>query len=556
MLDIKNIIQKELLKLSLDLKDVVFEHPKVLAHGDYSCFVKDPSIKLTDLPLSNIKHEYIEKVSVVGRFINIHLSKKFFADTVKEVLEAGTHVGKNKKLAGEKIIVEYTDPNLFKEFHIGHLMSNTVGESLARTMEWSGGAVKRACYQSDVGLNVAKAVWAMQKLSGEMPTDAEKLKEKVAFLGKAYVYGSRAYEEDENFKKEIDALNKVIYEKSSLEINKLYDWGREVSLKHFEEIFGILDTKFDYYFYESEAAPIGMFIVEEFLAKGIFEKSEGAIIFPGEKYDLHTRVFVNSQGLPTYETKELGLSKMKFDRVDFDRSIVITANEQNDYFKVVLKALEFVNPTVANKTRHVSHGMMKFADGKMSSRTGNIITGESMITDVEELVHERIADRDLTPPEKKVIAEVVAIGAIKYSILKQSPGKDIIFDFEKSLSFEGDSGPYLQYSHARAHSVLEKAELEGLEQNFSNTSESIAEIEKLLYRFPEIVERAQESFEPQHITTYLTQIASAFNNFYANNQIVNPEEKESGYRIALTRAFTHVMNVGLNLLGIKAPNKM
>lgn len=577
MIDIQEIIKKELKKIGVEVPSGLgatnndnnasnvgshLEHPKLLEHGDYSFFIKDPKIDPKKLPLEKISHEYIEKVSLLGKFINFHLSAKFFTDSISEILKTPAKFGANKNLDGEKIVIEYTDPNPFKEFHIGHLMSNAVGESLSRVIEWSGADVKRACYQGDVGLHVAKAIWAMKKMAEEMPAENGdgsgkiSLSQKVEFLGKAYVYGSRSYEEDESFKKEIDALNKVIYEKTDPEVNKLYDWGRRVSLEHLDQIYKKLGTKFDYLFFESEAAPIGMFIVEEYLAKGIFAKSEGAVIFKGEDYGLHTRVFVNSHGLPTYETKELGLTKMKFDREDFNKSIVITANEQNDYFKVVLKALEFVNPTAANKTRHISHGMLRFADGKMSSRKGNIITGESMITDTETLVQEKIKDRDLTVEQKKEIAEVVAIGAIKYSILKQSPGRDIVFDFEKSLSFEGDSGPYLQYSYARAHSILEKAEKEGIKPMVETAALSISELEKMLYRFPEIVARAEKEYAPQHITIYLTQVASAFNNYYANNQIVNREDKNSPYKVALTNAFVTVMGNGLNLLGIKAPMKM
>jgi len=578
MSDIQEIIKKELKKLGLD---GTLEHPKTLEHGDYSFFIKDKAVDVSKLPVDKIKHEYIEKVTVTGKFINFHLSRKFFTDSLKEILEKGDQFGRNKNLDGEKIIIEYTDPNPFKEFHIGHLMSNAVGESLSRIIKFSGAAVKRACYQGDIGLHVAKAIWAMRKLKDEMPSDdvaakksivIEKLTRKVEFLGKAYVYGSRAYEEEENFKKEIDALNKIIYEKTDEEVNELYDWGRKVSLDHLDQIYKKLGTKFDYFFYESEAAPIGMFLVEEYLKKGIFAKSEGAVIFKGEDYGLHTRVFVTSEGLPTYETKELGLSKMKFDREDFDRSIVVTASEQNDYFKVVLKALEFVDSTAANKTRHVSHGMLRFTEGKMSSRKGNIITGESMIADVETLVEEKIKDRDLNAAEKKEIAEVVAVGAIKYSILKQSPGRDIIFDFEKSLSFEGDSGPYLQYAHARASSVILKAtageilaedktlsrktSVGKIETRLDKAPATITEIEKMLYRFPEIVERAEKEYAPQLLTTYLTQIAGAFNNFYANNQIINAADENSPHKVALTTAFQTVMKNGLYLLGIGSPGKM
>lgn len=538
--EIRKVLEKE-----LGVEGRALAHPKDLKNGDFSIFTKGKEID------AKIDHPYIQEIETIGGFLNISLSKKFFKDSLEEILASKENFGKNSDLADEKVIIEYTDPNPFKEFHIGHLMSNAVGESLSRIIEWNGANVKRACYQGDVGPHVAKAIWAMQK-ERMSPKDIS-----VASLGKAYVAGSTAYEENEDGKKEIDALNKVIYEKSDTEVNALYDAGRKISLEHFGEIYAKLGTSFDYFFFESEAAPIGVFLVEEFLKKGIFERGDNnAVVFKGEKYDLHTRVFITSQRLPTYETKELGVNKMKFDREDFNRSIIITANEQNDYFKVVLKAMEFVNPTVANKTKHISHGMLRFASGKMSSRKGNVITGESLLNDVEEMVKEKIHDRGFDAEATADVSEAVAVGAIKYSILKQSPGKDIIYDVEKSLSFEGDSGPYLQYTYARSRSLLRKAAEEGIKASLDTVPENIYEVERILYKFPEVVSRAYAEYTPSHIATYLTELAASFNSFYANEVIVDSKDEFSPYKIALTDAVGTVLQNGLRLLGIRILEKM
>ncbi|HBV01141.1 MAG TPA: arginine--tRNA ligase [Candidatus Taylorbacteria bacterium] len=440
-------------------------------------------------------------------------------------------------------------------------MSNAVGESIARLFEFSGAKVVRACWQGDVGLHVAKAVWGILKNNFQFSIFNFQ-KDAIALLGQAYTTGARAYEADEKAKKEIEELNRKIFEKSDPEINKLYDEGRKISLAHFEEIYKKLGTKFDYYFFESQEGREGEKIVTEFLKKGVFEKSENAVIFRGEKFGLHTRVFITSQGLPTYETKELGLNKAKFAKEpDLSQSIIITANEQNDYFKVVLKAMEEIYPEIAKKTKHISHGMMRFASGKMSSRTGNIITGESLITAMENLVMEKIKDRELPTEEKQKIAEAVAVGAIKYSILRAGIGSDIIYDFEKSISFEGDSGPYLEYTYARVRSVLRKANVkEGLaflslrkaKPSLGLSGGLVAE--RLLYRFPEVVERAAKEFEPHYVATYLIELSAAFNNFYARNKIIGSEEEN--YRLALTRAVSIILKNGLYLLGIEAPERM
>ncbi|MBT7338931.1 MAG: arginine--tRNA ligase, partial [Candidatus Jacksonbacteria bacterium] len=479
-------------------------------------------------------------------FINFYLSQEFFTESIKEILKEKDKWGSNGSLKKQKIIVEYTDPNPFKEFHIGHLMSNAIGESISRLVEFSGVETKRANYQGDVGLHVAKAIWGLQH-GGSTSVQPE-------LLGKAYAEGAKAYEEDEKAKEEIKEINKKVYDKSDKSINEIYDDGRKVSLEHFEEIYKKLGTKFDEYFFESETSPIGKKLVEENVGK-VFEESDGAVIFKGEDFGLHTRVFINSEGLPTYEAKDLALAKVKSERYDYDKSVVITASEQKEYYKVVLEAMKQISPDLASKTKHITHGMLRLPSGKMSSRTGDVITGESLIEEVNVRVLEKMKDSEIE--NKEGIAEQVAVGAIKYSILKQSAGKDIVFDMDKSLSFEGDSGPYLQYSHTRASAVLEKAKAEGVTPNLSkgNPWTEAIELEKLLYRFPEVVERANEEFEPHYVTTYLTELAGAFNSFYAKEKIVEESETAS-YKVALTEAFKTTIKNGLWLLGIKTPDRM
>ncbi len=290
----------------------------------------------------------------------------------------------------------------------------------------------------------------------------------------------------------------------------------------------------------------------EYLKKG----EGGAVIFKGEKYGLHTRVFINSEGLPTYEAKDLALAEIKYKKYAYDESFVVTGNDIVDYFKVMLCAMDKINPKLAKKTKHISHGMLRLPEGKMSSRTGKVITGESLIEKVQELVKERIKSRELSEKEKKYISEAVAVGAIRYSILKQSIGSDVIYDFDKSISFEGDSGPYLQYSYARAESILRKAKTEKIKPSFKKIPNGITELEKVIYSFPEIVSDTQKSLEPHFLVLYLTKLAGEFNSYYANNKIVDKTDGYSSYKVALTEAFAIVMRNGLWMLGIKTLEKM
>jgi len=544
--EIKKIIQKlvggEGVSFSIEI-------PSDKNHGDYSTNValvlakkmgKIPKDVAEDIKEKIGQNNLFKKIEIAGPgFINFFIADKYFIDNLKKI---NKDYGRGDELKNKKVIIDYTDPNPFKEFHIGHLMNNAIGESLSRIFEFEGAKVKRVCYQGDVGIHVAKAIWG-------------KIKNKDLAWGQAYAFGAEKYETDEAAKQEITSLNKVIYSRSDKNINKLYDEGKKDSLKHFEEIYKKLDTKFDCFIFESEAVPMGKKIVENNMDK-VFEKGDnGAIIFKGEKFGLHTRVFINSDGIPTYEAKDLANALIKYKKYKYDKSVVVTANEQSDYFKVMLCAMGQINPKLAGKTKHIGHGMLRLPEGKMSSRTGKVITGESLIEKVEELVAQKIKDRELSDKEKKEITQDIAIGAIKYSILKQSIGSDIIYDFDKSISFEGDSGPYLQYSFTRAESVLRKAKQEKISARPGKLPE-ISDLEKKLYYFPEVVLKAGENYEPHFLVLYLTELASAFNTYYAKNKIVDKADEFSPYKVALTQTFAIVMRNGLWMLGIKAPEKM
>jgi arginyl-tRNA synthetase len=577
-------LTKTLQNIGISTVSIALEYPENPDHGDYSTNVAMVHAKMLKMSPKALAEkiieefkkgipDFVESVSVAGPgFINFKIKDSVWAKKIlEERKNSESRLTINEEGSKRKVMVEYTDPNPFKIFHIGHLMSNAIGESIARLTEYSGAEVVRACYQGDVGLHVAKTVWAIQN---NLTHDGDKLREivdvvgKVKWLGEMYVEGSK-YDDDEIIKKQIADLNKKIFEHTDPKIDKIYYEGRKLSLEYFDLIYKRLDTSFNVFFFESEVADDGLVIVKKYSTKGLFRKqvftkSDGAIVFKGEDHGLHTRVFITSQGLPTYETKELGLNTKKFKLYpDLDQSVIITANEQSDYFKVVLKAFSLINSKIYSKTKHMSHGMLRFADGKMSSRKGNIIPAETLIDDIKKLVIERIADRGFSTQESDEVSDMIAIAAIKYTILRQAVGTDVIFDSAKSISFEGDSGPYLQYSVVRAKAVIEKAKKEGVENNqvtITNnqikTPDQVGLLEKLIMRFPDIAERASIEFAPQLVANYLINLSGAFNSFYANNTIVDAYEPLSPYRIILTKKFIETMESGLHILGIKVPNRM
>lgn len=487
----------------------------------------------------------VEKIDVIKPgFINFWLSE----DYLKGLLKAP--VTPSQSLKGKKIMVEFTDPNPFKLFHIGHLYSNIIGEAISRLFEASGTHVKRVNYQGDVGLHVAKSIWGIQKEMKQNHEDlkawkAKPLEIRIQFLARGYTLGNKAYEEDENTRKEIIGINKKIYEKDK-SIEEIYEKGKKWSLDYFEKIYKRLGTKFERYYFESEAGQIGLNLVKEYLKKGIFEKSEGAIIFPGEKYGLHNRVFVNSEGLPTYEAKELGLAPTKYKDFPYDKSIIVTGNEINEYFKVVLATLSKINPGLASKTVHISHGMVRLSGGKISSRLGNIISGESLLDGVKSKIKENFKDMDDDTAEK------VTIAAVKYALLRMRIGKDIDFDINQSISLNGDSGPYILYSYVRTQSVLANAPTKLLSNKINGVlKEEDIIVLRLLNKFQDIVADSVSNFAPNILCNYLFELSHKFNLLYQKHRILN-----NSSRLKITRVTGEVIRKSLTILGVEAPQRM
>jgi arginyl-tRNA synthetase len=556
---IKQYIEEILKELELPQVDFDVELPKDISNGDFSTNIslilskqvgKNPR-ELAEQILNSLKNKnYSEfsKIEIAGPgFVNFYLSKEYFESQISQSISKVQTQYTNKK-----IIMEYIDPNPFKQFHIGHLMAGTIGESISRLYELGGAQVTRMCYQGDIGPHVAKCVWGMIQHREAFPYDRDSIEDKIQFIGDAYVYGATQYKENPEAESEIKEINKKLFEKSDQELQIYYDKGRQWSLEGFELMYKKIGTRFDTYIYEMETAPIGEKIVRANIANGIFKKSDesDAIIYEGEKDGLHTRVFINSQGLPTYEAKDLGLATLKSEMGDFARSIVITGVEQTDYFKVMLAALSKIKPEEAAKTTHISHGLMLFGGKKMSSREGALLA-DDLIEQTKAKVEEKIADREYSKEEKIEIIESVAISALKYSILKQTPGKNIMFDFEKSISFEGDSGPYIQYAYTRAQSILTK--VGGVNDVVKNIKDTYL-IEKLLIRFESVVTRAINELAPQLVANYLVELAGEFNSWYANERIIGDENEE--YKLLITKKVAEILKAGLYVLGIKVTNKM
>lgn len=485
----------------------------------------------------------VKEVSVGGPgFINFKLTDEKLAQAALAAAELP------KPLAGQEILVEFGDPNPFKEMHIGHLYSYIVGESICRLLESGGAAVKRLSYHGDVGLHIAKAIYGMRELEAQKSGDMDKLED---FLGTAYALGNKQYEENEQAKTEVETINKQIYDQGNQKVNELHQRGVELSFSYFDKILDLLSISNDRRYLESETSPVGLELVKQNIGR-VFTQSQGAIVYEGEKAGLHTRVFITSKSLPTYETKDLGLVELKNrDFSDFKRSIVITANEQTEYFKVMLAALAELKPDLVAKTTHLAHGFLSLTTGKMSSRSGNVLAAKTLLQTVKGATGEKY-------PDSKVKDEVY-LAAVKYSMLKHRLGQDIVIDVQESVSLEGNSGPYLQYAFARAQSILQKSKVESEKNNaldFKLLSLDSAErsLARKVSEYPEVVEKAVNELMPHHICTYLYELAQTFNSFYEKSRIIGDERE--AVRLDLVKSYSAVLKSGLNILNIEAPGRM
>lgn len=565
-----------------------------------------------ELRSKNYELREIDTIEIVKPgFINFRLSKEYLGEQLGQLFNNNIFPTPSSS-GGHKIMVEFAHPNTHKSLHIGHIRNIATAESIIRLLNAVGISVIRANYQGDVGMHIAKAMYGLLDLEPfkNQLNEIEDTIERVAFLGKAYAAGSSAYESDEAAKKTIHDYNYLIYasaqkfqeengnsiktadflnlakDKKEL-FDKVYEVWKETrqwSLDYYEEMYRRLGAHFDRYYFESECGK-ALEIARGAVDKGILEKSDGAIVFKGEKYGLDTRVFVNSLGLPTYEAKELALAEKEFSEFgNLDKVIHVVGPEQASFFKVTFKVEELLNPDLyAGKQRHLAYGWVRLKQGKMSSRMGNVVTAIELIEVTKKEISAVMDKSEFAPEEKESVIEATAIGAIKYSFLKVSTNQEIAFDIQESISFDGNSGPYLQYTYARTQSVLRKAKspqppflkgedaveplfvkeddltepplLKGVPKAGDLQPEEL-DLLRLLFRFEDTVKNSAEKFAPNILCNYLFELAQAFNLFYQKLPILKAEGESREVRLALTAATGNVIKKGLYLLGIDAPERM
>ncbi len=475
-------------------------------------------------------------------FLNFTLSDQYFKNKIDELVRDFNGSVASDTYAGKTVICEFSDPNPFKVLHVGHLYTSIVGDSIARLFEYAGAKVVRANFGGDVGLHVGKTMWALLK-SGVKDFTIEDIAAK-------YVDGTKAYEDDKTAQQEIVAINKQVYEIAEKDLHdselaEVYWRGRELSYQYFEDFYQRIGVKFDKYYPESTVAKRGLVEVKKGLEQGVYEISDGAVVYRGdEKLGLHTRVFINKEGLPTYEAKDVGLIYTKWDDYRFDKSVVITGNDIIDYMKIVLASVSEMNPELPERTTHLTHGQVKLPGSvKMSSRKGNFLKAVDVLNMITDELKAEYNSED----------EKIVLGATKYAFLKYKMGGDIIFDPKESVKMTGNSGPYLLYASLRAKKVLEKVTVKSGEwqENFAETEKNLI---KKIVQYREVLAEAVAEMAPHKICAYLYELAQEFSRFYENCPVVG-DENEFG-RAKITVSYAKTMLHGLNILGIEVPEEM
>lgn len=500
----------------------------------------------------------LAEVQIAGPgFINLTLTD---AALLSSVITACPQINAN-----QKVLLEYSCPNAFKELHTGHLYQTVVGDAIGRLLTASGAEVYRANFGGDVGLHVAKCLYAIQK---QIADDTQVLTtvpeaERPRWISAAYVAGASAFETDEAAKAEITAINAQIYEFHANDdhdspLAQIYWQCRGWSYDYFKTFYESVDVSpFDKYYPESGTSERGLAVVKANLDT-VFTNSDGAVVYKGEEAGLHTRVFITSKGLPTYETKDLGVIYNEVDDFKYDRRIIMTGNDQLQYMQVVFAALNAIDPDLAAKQNHLTNGTIRFGSGlKMSSRLGNV----TRAADVLEAVGQAATAGD------EITKRLVTLGAIKYSFLKHRLGSDIAFDVNESVSLEGNSGPYLQYALARAASILVKAGYSP-EQVDAVLAANVSDVtildsplepgERLLIRklseYQEVIYKSIIELLPHQICNYLYELAQEFNRFYEQNRVIGNDRQ--ALRLQLLESYAQTLYQGLTLLGIPTPQKM
>lgn len=552
---------KEHVDLDLDKIEGLIEIPPRPEMGDYAfpCFQlakvmrKAPNMISGELA-ENINKDGFEKVEQLGPYVNFFVDKGVFSkNTIEKVLEEGDNYGASNIGEGKNVCVEYSSPNIAKPFHVGHLFTTAIGNALYKMYKKEGYNAIGINHLGDWGTQFGKLISAYHRWVDEEALEADPIKE----LLRIYVKFHDEAEKDPSLEDEGRAYFKAL-ENGDPEAEALWKRFRDLSLKEFERVYDILGVNFDSYNGEAFYNDKMDVVVNELKEKKLLVESNGAQVVMLEDYNMPPCIVLKADGASIYATRDLAAAMYRKKTYDFYKSIYVVGTPQALHFKQVFKVLELAGHDWANDCVHVGFGLVKFADRKLSTRKGEVVLLDDLIRESVEKTLEVINEKNPELENKEEVAKKIGVGAVIFTYLKNSREKDIVFDWKEILSFDGETGPYVQYAYARAKSILRRAEGISKEVDYSKlSSKEEFELVKTLDNFKNQILLALDKLEPSIVTRYTIEVAKAFNKFYNAHSILNLEDEVlKATRLKLVEASAQVIKNGLDLLGIDVVEKM
>lgn len=567
--EIADIIAKNLEGLTEDEIKSMIEIPQDQSMGDYAfpCFRlaktmrKAPNLIAAELAEKLQGEKLFSEVSPVNAYVNMFVSREeMMKSTVSEVLEEKENFGRSDIGGNKKVIVEFSSPNIAKPFHIGHIRSTVIGNSLSKIYDALGYDVFKINHLGDYGTQFGKMICAYRRWGNREDVINSPIKTLLGYYTKFHV----EVEEHPELEGEARAIFTKLEQGSKEEV-ELWQWFREESLKEFQRVYDMLGIEFDSYNGESFYSDKMPRFEKELSDKGLLHESNGAQVVDLEEYKLGTALIKKSDGSSLYITRDIAAAVYRKENYDFYKNIYVVATQQNLHFQQLFKILELMGYDWANQCVHVPFGMVRLEEGTMSTRHGRVVFLEDVLNGAIEKTREIIEEKNPNIENLEEITSQVGIGAVVFNELSNNRIKDYTFKWDQILNFDGETGPYVQYTHARCASLLRKAgeDIVAKAQDPKNVdfallakSDSAYELTKLIYAFPGVVEQAGEKYEPSIITRHIIDIAQCFNKFYHDEHIIVDDEVEKTSKIALVIATKRVIATGIGLLGMKAPERM
>ena len=560
----REIIAKELHAilyehLSYEQVEALIEVPNNTEHGDLAfpvftlakAFRKAPNLIAEEL-VEQIDTTAFSQVASVGPYINFKLDRQKISDQIiKEVNQAGENYGSLDIGQGKNVTIDMSSPNIAKPMSMGHLRSTVIGNALSLILKKINYHTININHLGDWGTQFGKLIVAYQKWGDEAKVKADPVNE----LVKLYVEFHERAEEDPSLDDEGRAAFKRL-EEHDPEMIQLWTWFKDESLKEFDKVYKMLNVHFDHYTGESFYNDKMDEIVDLLEEKGLSEIDQGSLIVRLDEYDLPPALIKKSDGATLYITRDLATAYYRHRTYHFDQSLYVVGNEQSNHFKQLKAVLEKMGNDWAQSMHHIPFGLITVGGKKLSTRKGKIILLEEVLNEAIRLASEQIEAKKPDLPNKEEVAHQVGVGAVVFHDLKNDRTNNFDFELEEVVQFEGETGPYVQYTHARIHSILSRYEQTiDLNAALSLTDDYSWELVKKLQAYPSTIVRAAERYEPSIISKYVIQLAQLFNRYYANVRILNDDE-ELNARMALLNAVATVIKDGLSLLGVAAPERM